>query len=90
MLDSSSCDAFFRSINTKFYKNLFGFFITKGPHFFSVIANTKEGGGLLVVTTESYERSFFITDKSTDTSTMYNSSLFFKNKPLILLKMKYL
>ena len=42
----------FEEYNTKKnYKIFFGFFITKGPHFFSVIANTKEGGGLLVATT---------------------------------------
>lgn len=32
-----------------FYKMFFEFFI-KGPHFLSVIANTKQRGGLLVAT----------------------------------------
>ena len=39
----------FEEYNTKKFIKFFGFF-TKGPLFFSVIANTKEGGGLLVVT----------------------------------------
>jgi hypothetical protein len=42
----SRCDIFLRSIIQFFFE-----FFTKGPHLFYVIANTKEGGGLLVATT---------------------------------------
>ena len=50
MFYSSPCDVFLRSIIQKKIIKFFEFF-TKGPHLFSVIANTKEGGGLLVATT---------------------------------------
>ena len=35
----------------KEYNTIYFEFFTKGPHLFYVIANTKEGGGLLVATT---------------------------------------